>query len=212
MMHYLNFSPHILDIIVCGQFSLQNRLASILFSSGHLHTEICSSELALPQLLSDAVNILQVISFTPEHRIRQKTGARGSLDMARLLVCLRRGRLVRRIRLDPRRRFGRLCFFFMDLNRIRRRALDTGRRLGGRFSRRRRGFTAKHIFRRSGTPKSGRNRLEKCGLRDVGPDACVPHRKQWSNFSAIPLRHWIQAARRGFTNTTNPSNNSNRIP
>lgn len=68
MMHYLNFPPHILVILLAQKFPLGDRLAGILIARRFLDAEICRPELTLPQFLPHGVQLVHILGLVWDDR------------------------------------------------------------------------------------------------------------------------------------------------
>ncbi|WVY96175.1 hypothetical protein V8G54_028326 [Vigna mungo] len=88
VVHYLNFSSHIFNIIICDKLPLCNRLTGILISCCLLHTQESCPELTLSKFSSKSEELLEIISFPLQHRINSKPCTRNSPHRTMFLVPL----------------------------------------------------------------------------------------------------------------------------
>lgn len=61
MVHYLDFSPNIVVVLLAEEFALRDGLAGVVKACALLGAEIRRSKLALPEFLADCVIMSEVL-------------------------------------------------------------------------------------------------------------------------------------------------------
>lgn len=61
MVHYLDFSPNVVVVLLAEKFALRDGLAGVVKACSLVGAEICRSKLTLPEFLADCVILSEVL-------------------------------------------------------------------------------------------------------------------------------------------------------